>query len=343
MATPPAPPVLAPMLAGGTRAPRDLAGHLVEPKWDGVRVIVTVHGGTVRLTSRNGRDVTSHYPELAGLAAALGGRSAVLDAEVVAFDDRGRPSFQQLQRRMHVSSPAPDLVARVPVEGIVFDLLWLDGEALTGRSTRRRRAALEELGIDAPHWRTTPLMPPAPVDELLEACRRVGMEGCMVKRADAPYLPGRRSSAWVKLKCVRRRELVVGGWVPGSGGRRGSIGSLAVGLYGLDRSTGGSDGRLRFTGAVGSGLTEDWIRQLTTVFERTARTENPFAEPLDGVRFVEPRLVAEVGYSQVTEGGTLRHPTLQGFRTDLDPASIVADEDLQAAFDLRPPGWRVRL
>lgn len=343
MAIPPAPPVLAPMLAGGTRVPRDLAGHLVEPKWDGVRVIVTVHGGAVRLTSRNGRDVTSHYPELASLASVLGGRSAVLDAEVVTFDGRGRPSFQQLQRRMHVGSPGPDLVAQVPVEGIVFDLLWLDGEALTGRTTRRRRDALEELGIDVPPWRTTPLMPPAPVDELLEACRRVGMEGYMIKRADAPYLPGRRSPAWVKLKCVRRRELVVGGWVAGSGGRKGSIGSLAVGLYGLDRGTGGSDGRLRFTGAVGSGLTEAWIRQLTTVFERTARTDNPFAETLDGVRFVEPLLVAEVGYSQITEGGTLRHPTLQGFRTDLDPSAVVAEADLQDAFDLRPPSLRVRL
>ena len=331
------------MLAGGSAAPRDLAGYVLEPKWDGVRVIATVHEGTVTLASRNARDVTSHYPELTSLATILGDRSAVLDAEVVAFDERGRPSFQRLQRRMHVASPSADLRRRVPVEGIAFDLLWLDGETLTGRTTTQRRRALEELAVDAPPWRTTPLLPAAPVDELLRACREVGMEGCMVKRADAPYLPGRRSSAWIKLKCVERRELVVGGWVPGQRGRRGSIGSLAVGLYGLDRDTGGSDGRLRFAGAVGSGLTDDWIRQLTAVFERTASDESPFAERVEGVRFVEPLLVAEVGYSQLTEGGTLRHPTLQGFRTDVDPAAIVADEDLQATFDRRPAGWRVRL
>ena len=331
------------MLAGGSTAPRSLEGWMVEPKWDGVRVMVTVHDGRVRLTSRNGNDVTAAYPELAGLAAALEGRSAVLDGEVVTFDDRGRPSFQRLQRRMHVRSPAADLVGQVPVEAILFDVLWVDGELLTGRPTTGRRRALEGLGIDTPCWRVTPLMPPAPVDELLRACQQVGLEGYMLKRADAPYLPGRRSPAWVKLKCVQRREMVVGGWLPGQGGRSGSIGSLAVGLYGLDRATGGSDGRLRFAGAVGSGLTEDWIRQLTSVFDRAARNDNPFAEQLIGVRFVEPVLVAEVGYSHVTEGGTLRHPTLQGFRTDLDPAEVVADEELQAAFDTRPPQVRIRL
>ena len=341
MSTPP--PVLAPMLAGGSTPPRTLEGWLVEPKWDGIRVVVTVHDGRVRLTSRNGNDVTSAYPELAGLGTALHGRSAVLDGEVVTFDDRGRPSFQRLQRRMHVRSPAPDLVQEVPVETILFDVLWVDGELLTGRPTKDRRQTLEALGVDAPCWRITPLMPPAPVDELLAACRQVGLEGYMLKRADAPYLPGRRSPSWVKLKCVQRREMVVGGWLPGSGGRSGSVGSLAVGVYGLDRATGGSDGRLRFAGAVGSGLTEDWIRQLKTVFERAAREDNPFAERLLGVRFVEPVLVAEVGYSHITEGGTLRHPTLQGFRTDLVPAEVVADEELQAAFDTRPPEVRIRL
>jgi bifunctional non-homologous end joining protein LigD len=331
------------MLAGSSTAPRTLEGWLVEPKWDGVRVMVTVHDGRVRLTSRNGNDVTAAYPELAGLAAALEGRSAVLDGEVVTFDDRGRPSFQRLQRRMHVRSPAADLVGEVPVEAILFDVLWVEGELLTGRPTTERRRVLEGLGIDTPCWRVTPLMPPAPVDELLRACQQVGLEGYMLKRADAAYLPGRRSTAWVKLKCVQRREMVVGGWLPGQGGRSGSVGSLAVGLYGLDRATGRSDGRLHFAGAVGSGLTEDWIRQLTSVFDRAARDDNPFAERLIGVRFVEPVLVAEVGYSHVTEGGTLRHPTLQGFRTDLDPAEVVADEELQAAFDARPPQVRIRL
>lgn len=337
------PPVLAPMLAGGSEAPRDLVGFLLEPKWDGVRVILTVAGGRLRLTSRKGRDVTSHYPELAELAGALGGRDAVLDGEVVTFDERGATSFQRLQSRMHVARPGHELLADVPVVAMLFDLLWLDGESLTALPQHERRRRLEGLGLDGPGWHVTPLLPAAPVDELLRACGEVGLEGYMVKRADAPYLPGRRSTAWTKLKCVQRRELVVGGWIPGQGGRSGSIGSLAVGLYGLDRATGGSDGRLRFVGAVGSGLTEDWIRQLTVVAERLGTDDSPFADRLAGVRFLEPRLVAEVGYSHVTDTGTLRHPTLQGFRTDVDPDAIVADEELQAALDRRPTGVRIRL
>ena len=331
------------MLAATTAPPRDLAGHLVEPKWDGVRVIVTVHEGGARLTSRNGRDVTSHYPELAALGPALDGRSAVLDGEVVTFDAAGRPSFQLLQRRMHVAAPSPELVATVPVQVMLFDLLWLDGELLTTLPQRERRRRLEELAVDGPWWHTTPLLPPAPVDELLRACDEVGMEGYVVKRGDAPYLPGRRSTAWVKLKCIQRRELVVGGWIGGQKGRSGSIGSLAVGLYGLDPATGGSDGRLHYVGQVGSGLTEDWLRQLATVFERLATPRCPFEEQLVGVRFVEPVLVAEVAYTQLTEGGTLRQPSLQGFRTDVDPAEIVADEALQEALDGRPPGLRIRV
>lgn len=332
------------MLATGTAPPRDLTGYLLEPKWDGVRLIVTVHDGAVRLVTRNARDVSSHYPELAGLAAAVDGRSAVLDGEVVTFDERGCTSFQKLQQRMHVAKPSRVLMSAVPVKLMLFDLLWLDGEQLTGLVQLERRRRLEELPLEAPCWHLTPLLPHAPVDELLRAGDKVGLEGYMIKRGDATYLPGRRSSAWARLKCIQRRELVVGGWVEGQGGRTGSIGSLAVGLHGLDRATGRSDGGgLRYVGTVGSGLTEDWIRQLTTVAKRLATDESPFAEQLMGVHFLEPRLVAEVAYTLVTDGGTFRHPTLQGFRTDLDPDQVVADEALQDVFDRRPPSLRIRV
>lgn len=331
------------MLASSGPLPRDLTGHLLEPKWDGVRLVLTVHEGRVTMVTRNRRDVSSHYPELAGLADALSGRSAVLDAEVVTFDEKGATSFQKLQQRMHVAAPAPDLMAAVPVLAMVFDLLWMDGELLTGLPQYERRRRLEELPLDGPCWRVTPLLPHAPVDTLLQACSELGMEGYVVKRADATYLSGKRSSAWIKLKCIQRRELVVGGWASGQGSRTGSIGSLAVGLYGLDRTTGDSDGRLRFVGMAGSGLTQDWIRQLTTVAERLGSDENPFAENLVGVHFLVPRLVVEVAYSQVTEGATLRHPRIQGFRTDLDPAGVVADDELQEAFDRRPPRLRIRV
>ena len=332
------------MLASATAPPPSFDGWLIEPKWDGVRAIVTVHDGTVTIASRLGNDVTGGYPEFVALAGALGGRSAVLDGEIVAFDDRtGRPSFQRLQRRMHVRSPGGQLRRDVPVQLLLFDVLWLDGELVASRPQEERRKVLEELALDGPSWHTSPLIPPAPADELLAACREVGMEGYVAKRADAPYVPGRRSAAWIKVKCIKRREFVVGGWSAGQGGRSGSIGSMAVGCWGLDVTSGASTGRLHYVGLVGSGLSQDLIRQLTEVFTRTARDTCPFAEKLVGeLHYVEPLLVAEVAYNEITEGGTLRQPSLQGFRTDLDANQVLADEDLQAILDRRPPQVRIR-
>ena len=337
------PPTLAPMLAAGVPPPRDLDGWLLEPKWDGVRTMVTVHSGRTQLTSRRGNDVTSHYPEVCAVAEALGPRSAVLDGEVVTFDDAGRTSFQRLQRRMHVRDPSPELLRAVPVALMVFDVVWLDGQLLVTRPQRERRELLEGLALDGPAWHTSPLLPVAPVDELLRACQEVGMEGYVSKRADAIYLPGRRSTSWIKVKCIRRREFVVGGWAPGRGGRQGSIGSLAVGCYGHDPATGSGTGRLHYVGQVGSGLSEATIAQLSAVFSRTAVVDSPFAEELVGdLSFVQPVLVAEVAYTEVTEGGTLRQPSLQGFRTDLDPLQVLADEELQSAFDHRPTRLKIR-
>lgn len=338
------PPVLAPMLATTPRLPASFDGYLIEPKWDGVRAIVTVHDGRVGITSRLGNDVTGGYPELAALAEDFKGRSAVLDGEIVAFDDRtGRPSFQRLQRRMHVRSPPAQLRREVPVELLLFDVLWLDGELVVDRPQTARREVLESLALDGPSWHTSPLLPLAPPEDLLAACRQIGMEGYVAKRTDAPYLPGRRSPAWIKVKCIKRREFVVGGWSSGQGGRSGSIGSLALGCWGLDPATGGSTGRLHFSGLAGSGLSHDLIRQLTEVFSRAARDDSPFFEKLIGtLHYVEPLLVAEVAYNEVTEGGTLRQPSLQGFRTDLDPDEVLADEDMMATFDNRPSPMRIR-
>ena len=340
----PAPPELAPMLAASTTPPPTFDGWLIEPKWDGVRAIVTVHDGSVTIASRLGNDVTGGYPELAALADALGGRSAVLDGEIVAFDERtGLASFQRLQRRMHVRSPSAQLRRDVPVQLLLFDVLWLDGELVAERPQAERRKVLESMALDGPCWHTSPLIPPASPDDLLDACRKIGMEGYVAKRADAPYLPGRRSSAWIKVKCIKRREFVVGGWSPGQGGRAGSIGSLALGCWGLDPDTGSSTGQLHYVGLVGSGLSGDLIRQLTEVFSRTRRDESPFAEKLIGaLYFVEPLLVAEVAYNEITESGTLRQPSLQGFRTDLIPGEVLADEDLQLILSSRPSQMRIR-
>lgn len=314
------------MFAGGTR----LAGErrwrfpgewLVEPKWDGVRAIVTVDGpgAVVRLVSRNGNDVSGAYPELAHPPVALAAHRAVLDAELVAFGPDGRADFGRLQRRMHVRHPAAALQSEVPVSVVLFDLLWLDGELLTELPLRARRQRLERLSIGEGCWAVSPLLDLPIGPELFQTGTELGLEGFMLKRADAPYLPGRRSEAWCKVKCKRRREFVVGGWMEGRGSRTGSLGSLALGVW--------DEGRLRFVGMVGSGLSAKDV----DAFARADlhRPTSPFDGPTPpGVRFIEPVLVAEVTFSEVTAAGTLRHPVLEGFRTDIPADQVVVDAEL---------------
>ena len=323
------PPRLLPMLAGGNGIPPNPDDFLLEPKLDGVRAIAYAEPGRFLLTNRKGGDVTSHYPELAGLSAALLPHRAVLDGEVVTFNEKGRTSFQRLQRRMHVVDPAPRLMADTPVVFAAFDVLWLDGELLVDRSQAERRAVLDGLGLRGPHWQTAPVLDASP-EELLEACRQAGLEGFLAKRRDAPYAAGRRSAAWWKVKCGRRREFVVGGWSTGSGSRHDSIGSLALGCY----DTAADDGqRLFYVGQAGSGLDGGMIAQLQRLFGQIAVPEAPFVnKPPLKLQFVRPLLVVEVAYNEVTEGGTLRQPSIKGLRTDLLASEVTWDDEIAACF-----------
>lgn len=310
------------MLCGHGDLPQSLDGWQLEPKWDGVRAIVTTDGQHLSLTSRLGNDVTAAYPELAGLTARLGA-PAVLDGEIVALDGANRPSFERLQRRMHVRRPPPELVAEVPVQLVVFDLLWQEGELLVTMPQVARRERLEALG---PAITTTPLLVADDGPEaLLADCTAIGFEGFVAKKQDAPYSPGRRSPCWLKVKAVRRRELVVGGWQEGGGGRSGRIGSLAVGWVDPDHRAAWPDGPcLRWAGQVGSGLTEDLLAQLQPVVERFTAPSSPFigGPRVPHVRWLQPLLVVEVAYREVTAGGTFRHPVLKGLRSDLAPVDV---------------------
>jgi bifunctional non-homologous end joining protein LigD len=247
----------------------------------------------------------------------------VLDGEVVALGDAGRPSFGLLQRRMHVRKPPAGLLEEVPVSLLLFDVLWLDGELLIDEPQRQRRQRLDSLAVNRPPWVTSPVLD-LPIDDLLETGRELGLEGFMLKRADAPYLPGRRSEAWSKVKLKRRREFVVGGWMGGRGNREGALGSLALGVWE------GEPPRLRFMGMAGSGLTQADVEAFRRTAGELARASSPFAGPTPpGLEFLEPLLVAEVMFSEVTSAGTLRHPVLVGFRTDIDPEQVVADDELR--------------
>ncbi len=304
-------------------------GWLHEIKWDGMRLVVTIdrEGGDspVRLTSANGKDATASYPELAGLSEALGVRSAVLDGEVVIFDDAGRPDFGRLQRRMHVTDTrqAAQRAAAIPAVLVLFDLLALDGTDVTGLPLVERRRLLTSLVQPGPHWQ----VPPAYDDgeALLEAATARELEGVVSKRRDSLYRPGARTRDWVKVKVRRRQEFVVGGWAPGEGSRGGRIGGLLVGYH--DRPGAPA---LRYAGRVGSGLTDDEIDVLAAHFAATEVPICPFEPPpptlhARGAVWVRPVLVVEVAFAEWTGEGRLRHPSYCGRRDDVDPAAVTAE------------------
>src|SRR5829696_3693723 len=303
----PTPERVEPMLARTGALPRDEAGWAFEIKWDGVRAMAYVEGARLRLESRRGNDITPRYPELRELGRALGSREAVLDGEVVAFEG-GRPSFQKLQGRMHLASEhaVRRLAASDPVVYIVFDVVFLDGRSLMPLPYEERRAVLLELGLAGPRWQT-PAHHVGDGAALLELSRAQGLEGIIAKRLDCPYIPGRRSPGWVKVKNVRRADAVVGGWMPGEGGRSGRLGALVVGFH-------DDEGALRYAGRVGTGYTEAELGRLGKLLEPLARDGSPFAgrQPPRQTRFVDPELVCMVEYNEVTQAGTLRQPSYKG-------------------------------
>ena len=323
------------MLAGGNGIPPDPGAHQFEPKLDGQRIMVIVEPSGVTLTNRRGGEITGSYPELAGLAVAMAPHAAVLDGEVVTFNEKGQTSFQRLQRRMHVMQPTAELLAEVPAVFVAFDILWLDDEWLIGCPQHERTRILRTLGLTGPAWQTAPILDATPA-ELVEACRQLGLEGFMAKRLDAPYQPGKRSPVWSKIKCGRRREFVVGGWSTGQGSRQTSIGSLALGCF--DRPPGEAERqdrppRLFYLGQAGSGLNDDMIRQLTRLFAQIEIPATPFFNPPRlALHWVQPLLVVEIAYTEVTEAGTLRQPSIKGLRTDVLAREVTWDDEIAARF-----------
>jgi bifunctional non-homologous end joining protein LigD len=317
----PMPEHVVPMMARLADLPRRDRDHGFEVKWDGVRAIAFCEGGRVRLESRTLRDVTRQYPELRRLGRELGSRRAVLDGEIVAFDDDGRPSFQRLQPRMHVTSESTIRrhLTDTPVVYMIFDLLYLEGRDTSGLPYAERRALLEGLDLNGESWQT-PAYHAGDGDAMLQASRDQGLEGVVAKRLDSRYEPGSRSGAWLKIKNTHSQELVIGGWLPGQGGRAKTLGSLAVGFYDEDR--------LVYAGNVGTGFTE---RALTDLMGRLAGLERPASPfegrmPPKGTRFVEPELVAEVEFRGWTKTRTLRQASFKGLRDDKNARDVVFEE-----------------
>jgi bifunctional non-homologous end joining protein LigD len=326
----PLPGALAPMLASPGAPPRDLAPWSVEMKWDGVRALAFIEAGRLRLVSRTGKDITATYPEVAGMGRAIEHKQALFDGEIVAFAG-GRPSFEALQPRMHVSSPAQAvrLAEQVPVTYLAFDVLQLDGRPLAGLPYRERREILESVVPNEGGWQTPPAFGGEDLDAVQSVSVASGLEGVVIKRLDSVYEPGTRSGNWLKLKNVLGQEVVVAGWKPGKGNRAGLIGSLLVGYYapGLD---GQPRPQLLYCGHVGTGFTDKALRMLTKQLEPLRRPDSPFDGPVPPeyarpAVWVEPRLVIEVAFDRWTRAGRMIAPAYQGLRDDKDPADVVRE------------------
>jgi bifunctional non-homologous end joining protein LigD len=317
---------LRPMKAVAGDLPTETGPWVFEIKWDGVRILAAVEPDGVRLASSRGNDVTRSYPELQALRHAVGGRQVLLDGEVVALDDAGRPSFGRLQGRMHVgdAAEAARRAEEIPIAFEVFDLLVLDGTEAMAIPFEQRRALLEEVVEPGSHWHLSPLHDDGAA--LFEAADRLGLEGIVAKRRDSVYLPGKRSPSWRKVKVRRRQEFVVGGWLPGAGNRSGQLGSVLVGYH--EPAVAGSP--LRYAGRVGSGFDVAGLRLMGGLLAELAIPECPFdpAPPRADARlatWVSPELVVEVAFAEWTGDGRLRHPAYLGLRTDKPAGEVTAD------------------
>jgi bifunctional non-homologous end joining protein LigD len=315
---------IAPMLARAGPLPSRDAEWMYEFKWDGIRAITSVENGRVRAMSRGAKDLTSGFPELQELSVALGDRSAVLDGELVAFDDAGRPSFGRLQHRLNLTSSAVigRRAAEIAVSYLVFDLLALDGQSLLDVRYDERRARLESLDLSSPAVTTPPVFRDVRGSDVLAAAAAAGLEGVVAKRRDSRYRPGERATGWVKIKLVKTQEVVIAGWTDGEGERAGSLGALLLGVY--------EAGVLRYAGKVGTGFDAAARRDLLAALRPLAVTASPFqGEPGPAAgeppHFVRPDLVGEVSYGEWTAAGHLRHPSWRGLRPEREPVEVVRE------------------
>ena len=310
----PAPDWTEPMLAVLTDKRFSDPDWIFERKLDGERLLVFRDGEEVRLMTRNRNDVKGTYPELRDAIAAQPERDFVADGEVVAFEGK-LTSFSRLQGRLQISDPDRARASDIRVFLYLFDLLYLDGHDLTGLPLRQRKSILRAALRFKDPLRYCPHRNESGESRFKEACAK-GWEGLIAKDASAPYVHG-RSRNWLKFKCAHGQEFVIGGFTEPSGARVG-FGALLLGYY--------ENGGLRYAGKVGTGFDDDFLRDFRKTLESRRRETAPFEEtPDEDATWVRPDLVAEVGFTEWTDSGKLRHPRFLGLRRD-KPAREVMRE-----------------
>lgn len=318
------PLMLAPQLATlADKAPPDNGAWLYEVKFDGYRLLARIDGKAVRLFTRNGRDWTARLPGLAKAVDALGLRSGWLDGEIVITDEHGRTDFQALQNAFENAKVDA-------VRYVVFDLPYCNGFDLRKAPLSARRDLLRRMLTDKP---SEPLRFSesfeASASELLAAAHKLGLEGIIGKRADAPYVCA-RSRSWIKLKCTQRQEFVVVGYTDPTGSRQG-IGALLLGVH-------DERGQLRYAGKVGTGFDADTLSSLQRKLDAVRQDASPLQAGAAGKpagrmpsHWVKPKLVAEVSFGNWTQEGRVRHAVFHGLRADKSPTAILVERAVRLA------------
>ena len=303
----PMPRTLEPMKAQLVDAAFDDDRWLFEVKWDGIRLVSFIDNGKVSLQTRAGRIVDDEYPQLQAVSRLVKAKQAVLDGEIVALDEEGRPSFQLLQNR----GKEPH-----PMQYVVFDIVYLDGQRLFRVPLEDRKRLLRDIVRDSDLLKYSEHVL-GEGKAFFTAAQQKQLEGIVAKLRDSPYQPGMRSSAWLKIKAVRQQEVVIGGFTEPRGGRR-HFGALIVGVY--------EDGKFVYAGHVGGGFDERSLESLAKLMKPLIVKTSPFSgEPPRGNEkptWVRPKLVAEVKFAEWTRDGVMRQPVFLGLRDDVDPREV---------------------
>ena len=302
-----------PMLAQTAEKPPDTGNYLYEVKWDGIRAVIALDEGEIRIRSRNQLDITAKFPELLLPDQAFRATSALFDAEIVCLDDEGKPVFTNAVRRIQQTGKGAIERAskKYPAACYVFDCLYLDGRPIINEPLVRRRAWMEDAIKRGTPYRASEAI--AEGVELFKAGKKMGIEGIMAKERESVYLPGKRSANWLKIKYRQTMECVIIGYTKGKGDRESLFGALQIAVR--------EGNRLQYVGKVGTGFDKKLMKEIFAGLKNLKHVERPVKEkPSDDARtvWIEPKVICEVQYASVTEDGMLREPAFLRLRPDLD-------------------------